>query len=113
MEARTKTLLKAAALVRRRWSKGDLAEAVRGLGAAMEVFREKVYTVILLYPDYAAEEFGHETFMTSVSANTPEAAVAGARSECVSGFGNDGIGKNDLFVIAVIEGEHDDLNPEG
>ena len=39
------------------------------------------YTVILLYPDYVAEEYGHETCMTSVQASDPVAAVEAARSE--------------------------------
>ena len=67
----------------------------------------KKYTVILLYPEYMSEEFGHETYMTCVSAGTPSQAVALAREEM-----EDLDTPTDAFVIAVIEGDHEDLNPE-
>lgn len=81
----------------------------------------KKYTVILLYPDYVAENYGQETYMTSVEAEDPVAAVAKARSEVLDAALTEADGGQyeseyedpaDLFVIAVIEGEHADVNPE-
>lgn len=72
----------------------------------------KKWTVILLYPDYMAENYGQETYMTSVDARTPKSAVRKARAE-VTGDGESELqDPTDLFVIAVIEGEHRDRNPE-
>ena len=70
----------------------------------------KKYTVILLYPDYLAKNYGQETYMTSVEAETPVQAVAAARAEVGSDEAPEE--RNDFFVIAVIEGEHSDINPE-
>lgn len=71
----------------------------------------KKFTVILLYPDYAAQEFGHETWMGVVDARSPKPALRKARAEC-KGLNPDIDSPNDLFCIAVIAGEHTDLNPE-
>ena len=73
------------------------------------------WTVILLYPDYMSEVFGHDTFMTTVHAVDPEGAVKAAREEAsVSNTedSDDPVNGGDFFVIAVIEGEHIDENPE-
>lgn len=72
----------------------------------------KKWTVILLYPDYMAENYGQKTFMTSVDAETPEAAVAAARKEVSESEDTELQDPEDMFVIAVIEGEHQDHNPE-
>ena len=78
----------------------------------------KKYTVILLYPDFVADEFGHETYMTSVEAKNPKSAVKKARMEVLSASRAENEGESeyedptDLFVVAVIEGEHADVNPE-
>jgi len=70
----------------------------------------KTYTVILLWPDYVASSFGQETYMTSVDAVDPECAVVTAQEEAMDS--DDNINdKDDLFVIAVIEGEHNDVKP--
>jgi hypothetical protein len=80
----------------------------------------KHYTVILLYPEEATDDFGHDTWMSSVQAVDPTAAVVIAREECLMGNGWQWEDPDDdvpyvtpesLFVIAVIEGDHDDVNP--
>lgn len=74
----------------------------------------KPYTVILLYPDYVTDDFG-ETFMTSVDAIDPVAAVREARLECLDSnkwTGEDAYPLEDFRVIAVMAGKHEDLNPE-
>lgn len=68
------------------------------------------YTVILLYPDYVAEEYGHETYMTSIEAESPVNAVYKARLEVNNP--DEGIDRADFFVIAVMLGQHADINPE-
>lgn len=72
----------------------------------------KKWTVILLYPDYAAETYGHDTFMTSVEAEDPEGAVREARDEACDALEERPDNPEDFFVVAVIEGEHEDINPE-
>lgn len=75
----------------------------------------KKWTVIMLYPDYMSGVYGHDTFMTCVYAVDPEGAVKAAREEAaVSNTENsdDPVNGDDFFVIAVIEGEHIDENPE-
>jgi hypothetical protein len=70
----------------------------------------KWYTVILLYPDYVAEEYGHETYMTSIEAESPEDAVVRARLEVNNP--DEEIDGADFFVIAVMLGRRVDINPE-
>lgn len=68
-----------------------------------------MYTVILLYPDYSTDDFGHNTWMESVEAADPEEAVHTAREACADLAEIEE--PEDLYVIAVIEGEHHDVNP--
>jgi len=65
------------------------------------------YTVILLYPDYVADSYGHDTYMDYCSTPTPEEAVQIIREDaCKLAAISD---SSDLYVIAVIEGAHNDL----
>jgi len=68
----------------------------------------KKYTVILLRPDYIAGDYGRDTFMHHVEAKSPISAVAKARQSAI----DIDLEANDYFVIAVLAGHHDDLNPE-
>ena len=74
----------------------------------------KTYTVILLYPDGMCENYGQETYMTSVRAKDPEQALKRARAEvCQSNDEDeDAADPFDFFCIAVMEGDHADVNPE-
>jgi hypothetical protein len=72
----------------------------------------KKWTVILLYPDYMADDYGSETYMTCVRAADPAGAVAKARAEVCAANEVDEDDAEDFFVIAVMRGEHDDVNPE-
>lgn len=79
--------------------------------------RPRWYTVILLRPDYMTDNYGQDTWMDSVKARDPEEAVELARGQCHLAD-NEGLGDDDdlgypdeYFVIAVIRGKHDDLNP--
>lgn len=80
--------------------------------------RPRWYTVILLRPDYMTSNYGQDTWMDSVRARSREEAIELARGEChlADNEGCDGgldmLGSpDDYFVIAVIRGKHDDLNP--
>lgn len=81
--------------------------------------RARYYTVILLRPDYMTSNYGQDTWMEAVKARDPEEAVKLARGECLLAD-NEGLDEDDgdfhgspddYFVIAVIRGKHDDLNP--
>lgn len=80
--------------------------------------RPRWYTVILLRPDYMTSNYGQDTWMEAVKARDPEEAVKLARGEChladnedldddTDYYGS----PDDYFVIAVIRGNHEDLNP--
>jgi len=71
----------------------------------------KLYTVILLYPDYDTDNFGQDTYCTHVRAEDPVAAVHAARTEIVSTA--EDAEPEDYHVIAVFAGRHDDLWPAG
>ena len=81
--------------------------------------RARWYTVILLRPDYIAEPYGQDTWMGHVKAKDPDEAVKLARGECwlgdTQGMEDDPADTlpalADYFVIAVIRGKHNDLNP--
>jgi hypothetical protein len=71
------------------------------------------YTVVLLRPDYIADEFGKDTYLTVVT--TPlgaEHAVALARAEVAKADGTNLDCLLDYAVLAVFAGAHDDLNTE-
>ena len=77
----------------------------------------KQYTVLLLYPDYAADEFGKETYLAWVEAESPEDAVLTAQEEAIPPWadppGNydpeEGAG---FYPLLVVEGHLSDLTPE-
>lgn len=81
--------------------------------------RARAYTVILLRPDYIATQYGQDTWMGPVKARDPQEAVKLARGECwlvdTEGMEDDPEDTlpalTDYFVIAVIRGKHNDLNP--
>ena len=76
----------------------------------------KNYTVMLMYPDYIAENWGEDTYLAHVEATTPRSAVRKARDAFDQALvESDGEGMNDLTDAAVVccfEGHHKDLNPE-
>ena len=81
--------------------------------------RARYYTVILLRPDYMTSSYGQDAWMEAVKARDPEEAVKLARSQCIL-VDNEWLDRDDgdfcgspedYFVIAVIRGNHDDLNP--
>ena len=81
----------------------------------------KDYTVILLYPDYLAENFGQDTWAGHVQAKNAKAAVAKARKKLIGPWKSKTAADvngdlvdvssdpDDFFLIAVFEGRHNDL----
>jgi hypothetical protein len=67
----------------------------------------KKYTVISSRPGYMAGDYGQDTFMDHVEAKSPILAVAKARQSAI----DIDLEAGDYFVIAVLAGHHDDLNP--
>jgi hypothetical protein len=74
------------------------------------------FTVLLLYPDYLASDFGHETYMTSVEAENPTRAITKAQeavTEAVTAQGGyvDTVRPDDFYCLCAIAGEHNDVKP--
>ena len=77
----------------------------------------KEYTVLLLYPDFVADEFGKETYLAWVYAQNPEDAVISAQAEACHPW--DGPPENydpeegaDFYPLLVVEGRHQDITPD-
>jgi hypothetical protein len=71
----------------------------------------KNFSVLLLYPDYLTENFGHETYLAHVKALTPRKAIQAARVQCRRGT-PEIADKKDLYVLAVFKGKLEDLQYE-
>jgi len=69
------------------------------------------YTVILLRPDYVTGDFGQDTYMTWVNADTVDEAVVLAQLKAAAADCIDLGDFDDYFVIAVFAGQHDDIKP--
>ena len=72
------------------------------------------YTVLLLRPDYMADEFGKDTYLAHVSANGAQEAQCKAQAEVISvdyeGEPDDGVDPTDYHVLFVASGHHEDLS---
>lgn len=81
------------------WSKPEIID----LGA-----RPKVFSVLLLYPDYIAENYGQETFYEAVEANTSSEAVLALQKRLGDEHETN---PDDFLCLLCIEGQHLDINP--
>ena len=79
----------------------------------------KKYTVILIYPDHVAENYGEEFYTAYVEAKTPKQALAEARAKALTdnSLSSDPESDNfcdaaDFACVAMFEGHHDVINPE-
>ena len=71
------------------------------------------YTVILLYPDYIADNYGQETYLAHVTANSPELAVRAAQTRAFTDnpeYADNG-DLPDFYPLAVFAGQLEDLKP--
>lgn len=77
----------------------------------------KAWTVLLLRPDYIADDYGTDTYMTAVEAVSAAAAAKAAQTEAYEtdhdeAEREEGIGSaDDYAVLLVIEGDHKDVKP--
>ena len=69
----------------------------------------KPYTVLLLRPDYIADEFGHDTYLAYVHARTPREAKRVAQDE-VRLVDGDAADSEDYHPLFIIEGHHQDMS---
>lgn len=69
----------------------------------------KPYTVLLLYPDYLAVDFGSDTYLAHVLAPTVEDAQRIAQVGAVEALQTDPDWASDFFVLAVFEGHLEDI----
>lgn len=78
--------------------------------------KRKPYTVVLMLPEYLAENYGEDVYRAFVTATTPKAGVAAARRELdkvMKDAGNGGLDDLvDAAVVVMYEGHHTDINPE-
>lgn len=67
------------------------------------------YSVLLLYPDYMADNYGQDTYYTSVHAAGPLEAITLAQQEVVAENAHeqdDDMDPDDFVCLLVIEGVH-------
>lgn len=71
----------------------------------------QTFTIILLRPEYATDDYGRDTFTTEITEVNQEVAIIEAKAECCAVDGRDetvdGINSynQDLYVLAVIKGK--------
>lgn len=71
------------------------------------------YSVLLLVPDYLAENYGVETYLAWVTAETPGAAVRKGKIEARNEVGNEQVDDHDDFqCLLCCNGHVDDMTPE-
>jgi len=76
----------------------------------LPVVDPKPYTVLLVLPDYLADNYGQETYLVQVDAVNVKEAVAEARREAVSEL--NATLDSDFFVSFVCEGHVDDIKED-
>lgn len=76
----------------------------------------KNFTVVLLTPEYLAEQYGEDSWVGTVTCNTPKQAINTARETAALLYREEkadvSVNPVDFFVIAVFRGHLKDLNPE-
>ena len=73
----------------------------------------KKYSVLLLYPDYVASNYGEETYYDFVEAKSPRDAVIVAQvAACLHNELDPKEQHDDFAALLVIEGHHMGLDPE-
>lgn len=85
----------------------------RGLGDNPQeiVLTSKPYTVLLLRPDYIADNFGSDTYLAYVEAEDVSSAVMIARQSVVSIDGTMPENTEDYYVLMVCDGHVNDIRP--
>lgn len=73
--------------------------------------QHRPYSVLLLYPDYLADDFGHDTYYAHVMASDPASAVREAQQEAMAANTGpddepDADNADDFHPLLVLEGHH-------
>jgi hypothetical protein len=66
----------------------------------------KLFTILLLRPDYQADNYGQDTYMTHAKGNDWEEALKLAQVEACEVDGVDPDDFDDYYPLAVISGKH-------
>jgi hypothetical protein len=68
------------------------------------------WTILLLRPDYTADNYGQDTYQTVITAPTAARALELARKEACGIDNNDLEHKEDYYCLSCIPGMHIDLS---
>ncbi|PTT35469.1 hypothetical protein DBR23_23480 [Acidovorax sp. HMWF018] len=88
----------------------DALAHVRSL--QQECGRVRPYTVLVLRPDYAATNYGQDTFLSHVNATSPLQAQQIARREAAEADRSEQPSE-DYYILLTLEGLHYDMRVEG
>ena len=74
----------------------------------------KEYSVLLLLPDYMAEDYGTDTYFDWVTAATPTKAVRASQVRAAKQHRSEGAQCRaaDYHPLVVVDGYHKDLTPD-
>lgn len=70
------------------------------------------FTVLLLRPDYIADQYGEDTYLAHVWADSPAAALQKARLEVTAADNAPDADPDDYACLLLIAGTHEDLSRE-
>ncbi len=78
---------------------------------------KRLFTVLLLKPDYIADDYGHDTCLTHVEAHTVESAqelgqVIACHADCADEAEREDSNPEDYHVLAVFEGHLPNLKED-
>lgn len=69
------------------------------------------YTVLLLYPDYMSDQYGHDTYLAHVHAAYVDSAIKAAQKQAVRAqapMDRKGVNHEDFHPLFVCKGEVED-----
>ena len=70
----------------------------------------KPYTVLMLYPDYLADQYGQDTYLAHVEAENHAKAIRKAQVKALRAQGTcAGASADDFYPLFCTEGHHNDL----
>jgi|GEM_PF-1400609 len=81
----------------------------------LEPYSIEPYTVLLLYPDYMASDFGHETYLAWVEAPDAGKAIRVAQEEVMQSSDSESDTErdpDDFHCLACFKGHHNDYSSE-
>ena len=70
------------------------------------------FTVLLLYPDYLANNYGQDTYMTCVNARSVAQAIKKAQKNAATDNETKPGRPEDFYVLCVIAGNHQNIKDQ-